>query len=213
MQRSTYSPYPSDPSDSPDRFGPRLGALAAVAAAGCLLAPPTLAAQETLPCNFTAPADEVAERLSPGDSASLATDHGRLKVCYSRPSARGREIMGGLVPYGTPWRLGANEATVIHVTFPAEIGGVQVEPGTYSLFAVPGEEEWEIVVNSDTGHWGNQITEEVRSEDVGSATLSPKRTDQHVEQFTIDLREAESGVEMLLEWERTRVVVPIRPRG
>lgn len=198
---------------SRDLFRLRLGALASVVTAGFLVASAPLAAQETLACNFTAPPDEVAERVSPGDSVSLTAQHGEVKVCYSRPSARGREIMGGLVPYGTPWRLGANEATVVHVTFPAEIGGVEVEPGSYSLFAVPGEEEWEIVVNSDTGHWGNRITEDVRADDVGSATVSPKRTDEHVETFTIDLREAESGVEMVLEWERTRLVVPIRPRG
>src|SRR5206468_12789508 len=66
------------------------------------------------------------------DSATVEIGGATLKVCYGRPSARGRKIMGGLVPFGEPWRLGANEATTIHVPFAAELAGVRVGAGTYT---------------------------------------------------------------------------------
>jgi len=72
------------------------------------------------------------------DSAQVSIGGQVLKVCYGRPSVRGRQVAGGLVPYGEPWRLGANEPTTLHVPFTADIGGVRVEPGSYSLYVVAG---------------------------------------------------------------------------
>src|SRR5205823_7308438 len=72
-------------------------------------------------CWIRGPANELAGRPSPLDSTSVEIGGATLKVCYGRPSARGRRIMGGLVPFGEPWRLGANEATTIHVPFAAEL--------------------------------------------------------------------------------------------
>lgn len=127
-----------------------------------------------------------------------------------RPRKLGRPIMGRLVPYGEPWRLGANEATVLHLPFDASVAGVPVEAGSYSLYAVPGEESWEIVVNEETRRWGIPIDEEVRSRDVGSGTVSAEALEETVETLTIDLRRvAPDRAEMRIEWERTGVTVPI----
>jgi len=90
------------------------------------------------PCWIRGPADKLAERPSPLDSIAVQVGSGTVKLCYSRPSARGRKVMGGLVPFDQPWRLGANEATSIRVPFAAEIAGVRVDPGTYTLYAIPG---------------------------------------------------------------------------
>jgi len=79
--------------------------------------------------------------------------------------------MGRLVPYGAPWRLGADEATAIHLPASATIGGVSVEPGWYTLMAIPGEREWRIVVNSSTRRWGVPIDEAVRVADVGIGVI------------------------------------------
>src|SRR2546429_6392819 len=84
-------------------------------------------------CWIRGPADKLAERPSPLDSSAVHLGGGTIKLCYGRPSARGRKVMGELVPFGQPWRLGANEATSIHLPFAAEIAGVRVEPGTYTL--------------------------------------------------------------------------------
>jgi len=164
-------------------------------------------------CTWNASGDELASRPSPPDSASVQLGDGVVKVCYSAPSARGRQVFGGLVPYGQPWRLGANEATTIHVTVPAEIGTVRVEPGTYSLYAIPGELEWTIVVNRAANRWGIPINEGVRAQDVGSFTVTPEATD-HVEQFSISLQPAQDGAaQMVIAWETTRVTFPVRPAG
>lgn len=181
--------------------------------AAAVLLPAGLAAQ-TMPCNFGPPPDELALRASPADSVQIETDAGMIKVCYSQPSARGREIMGGLVPYGQPWRLGANEPTLIHVGFPARIGDVDVEAGAYGLYAVPGEDEWMVAVNTNFERWGIPIDESVMEADVGRTAVSPGQTEEHVEQLTLSLRPADAGgADLVIEWERTRVTVPIRPRS
>lgn len=165
-------------------------------------------------CSWRASGDELASRPSPPDSSAVRLGEGVAKVCYSAPSARDRQIFGGLVPYGQPWRLGANEATTIHVTVPAEIGTVRVEPGSYSLYAIPGESEWTIVVNrAASPRWGIPIDEGVRAQDVGSFAVAPEATD-HVERFSIRLQPAQDGAaQMVVAWETTRVTFPVRPAG
>ncbi|HEY8470355.1 MAG TPA: DUF2911 domain-containing protein [Longimicrobiales bacterium] len=164
-------------------------------------------------CSWRGSGEDLAGRASPPDSASVQLGNGIAKVCYSAPSARGRRIMGGLVPYGQPWRLGANEATTIHVTVPAEIGGVRVEPGSYSLYAIPGESEWTIVVNRAANRWGIPIDDNVRAQDVGSFTVAPTQT-EHVERLSIQLEPAEGGAaQMVIAWETTRLAFPVRPAG
>ena len=88
-------------------------------------------------CWFRAKPGELAQRKSAHDSVSVALDGGTVKVCYGRPHVNGREIMGKLVPYGEPWRMGADEATAIYVPFRASIAGVKVEPGWYSIYVIP----------------------------------------------------------------------------
>src|SRR5690348_15441671 len=102
-----------------------------VAATAALLsfAAPSARGQATDACWIRGSASEAKARPSPLDSTSVALDGGAIKVCYSRPSRHGRPIMGQLVPYGTAWRLGANEATTIHIPFPARIAGANVAPG------------------------------------------------------------------------------------
>ncbi|MGH8223170.1 MAG: DUF2911 domain-containing protein, partial [Woeseiaceae bacterium] len=90
-------------------------------------------------CWVRGDAARLPTRASALDSAETRVAGAVVKVCYGRPEARGREIMGGLVPWGAPWRLGANEATTIHLPFAAEIAGVRVEPGSYSLYAIPSD--------------------------------------------------------------------------
>lgn len=158
-------------------------------------------------------AEEAAQRASPRDSASIQLQAGVAKVCYGAPSARGRDIMGGLVPWDQPWRAGADEATALHLTFPAEVAGVSVEPGTYSLYTIPGEDEWVVVVNREAERWGIPIGSDVRSEDIGTGTVVPERTDGMIEQmqFRFEPRGSNSA-DLVLEWERTRIRIPVEAR-
>ena len=154
----------------------------------------------------------LANRASPHDSTTLVIGNDTITVCYARVARRDRQIMGGLVPYGEPWRLGANEATAIYVPFRATIAGVAVEPGWYSLYAVPGEREWRIVVNRETERWGIPINASVTARDVGSGTVPVERVDDPVENLTMTLRPAGQGAELEIAWENTRVRVPIARR-
>ena len=163
------------------------------------------------PCWIRGSADKLAERPSPLDSIAGQIDGGTMKLCYSRPSARGRKVMGGLVPFDQPWRLGANEATSIDVPFPAEIAGVRVKPGTYTLYAIPGASKWQIVVNRGVQRWGVPINSEVRAGDVGAGTATTESLGAPVETLTLKFAPAAgNATELLLEWENTRVRIPIR---
>lgn len=176
---------------------------------------PMAGSQEQPTCWFQGDVtqEEAAERASPRDSASISLDAGVAKICYGAPLMRGREIMGGLVPYDAAWRGGADEATALHLTFPAEVAGVELEAGTYSLIMVPTAESWEVVVNRNAERWGIPINDEVRSQDIGSGTVTPEETGSEVEQMRYSFeREGPNEATLLLEWENTRVPIPIRAR-
>src|SRR5213083_1594971 len=162
-------------------------------------------------CWIRGPADKLAERASPLDSIAVQIGGGTVKLCYSRPSARGRKVMGGLVPFDQPWRLGANEATSITVPFPAQIAGVRVEPGTYTLYAIPGAAKWQIVVNRAVRRWGVPIDKEVRAGDVGAGTVTTESLGAPVETLTLKFAPATgNATELVVEWEKTRVRIPVR---
>jgi hypothetical protein len=173
--------------------------------------------------------EQVAIRPSPFDSALVRSDTTLLaKLCYSRPSARGRTIFGELVPYDTLWRTGANEATVLHLARPGEIAGVAVEAGDYSIYTVPHPDQWRVVINAAAGQWGltrdevgadgvqfyNAYTDEIRRQEVARAPITIEQI-PFVEQLTASF-EPLGGAEyrLLFDWETTRVVVPLRiPAG
>lgn len=157
----------------------------------------------------------VAGRESPFDSTSVQIAGSEFKVCYGRPSMRGREIFGGLVPYDTIWRTGANEPTIIHVPVAADIAGIAVEPGSYSLYTVPGQQEWTVIVNRSTTQWGieSQYTDEIRAEEVGRAQVPAEAVDAPVEMFTISAEPAgQDAADLVLQWEQTSVRIPVSAR-
>src|SRR5215217_3111 len=81
-------------------------------------------------------------------------DKALVKVSYSRPFLKGREIFGKQEPYGKVWRVGADEATEIKFYQDATFGDKKVKAGTYSLFSIPGEKEWTVILSSDLDYWG-----------------------------------------------------------
>jgi hypothetical protein len=154
----------------------------------------------------------VAGRASPFDSAMVALNGAQAKICYGRPAMRGRQVFGGLVPYDTLWRTGANEPTIIHLPVAASIAGINVQPGSYSLYTVPGQQQWTVIVNRSTSQWGHegQYTAAVRAQEVGRARVPAERTQAPVEQFTIRGQGTAGATEIVMEWENTRVRIPIR---
>ena len=107
--------------------------------------------------------------------------------------------------------MGANEATAIHLSFPASIGGIEVQPGSYSIYAVAGEFEWEFFLNSEAERWGIPFNEDVVAQNIGSFTGLPRTMTEPVEQFTIEWHGHEGdNSHLVLEWGTTRVEIEVR---
>jgi hypothetical protein len=179
-------------------------------------APATMTAVQEAPGCFLRGATpaEAAERASPLDSATVTLGNAQAKVCYGAPSMNDRVIMGELVPFDEPWRTGANEATALHLTFPATVAGVSLEPGSYSLYTIPTSGDWEVVVNAEHERWGIPINDEVRGMDIGSGTVTPETVSAPVErmQFSFD-QISDTEAHLVMEWETTRVRIPVVHTG
>ena len=149
---------------------------------------------------------DLEERQSPLQELRFSAGGGDALLCYGAPSARGRVVMGELVPFGEPWRLGANEPTTVHLTAASSFGGVPLQAGSYSLYAIPGEDEWELHLNSNYDRWGIPIDAEVRATEVGRFTAMPSPTVEMVETMTFELVDGT----LRLSWENTQIDIPIR---
>jgi hypothetical protein len=156
----------------------------------------------------------VAGRASPYDSMNITVGNRTARICYGRPSMNNRQIFGGLVPYDSLWRTGANEPTIIHLPFNAEIAGLTVPAGSYSLYTIPKQSgDWTLIVNRSTSQWGHpsSYTGAVQAQELGRAPIRTEAMNAPVEQFTIRLQPAGTDrADLLLEWERTRARIPIR---
>lgn len=129
-----------------------------------------------------------------------------IRVIYSRPLKNGREIFGKLQPYGEVWRTGANESTEITLYKDMMIGEKKVEAGTYTLFTIPGEKEWTVILNKDTNTWGSYGYTQER--DIVRVTTPVRKTDKTIESFSMALQPSDNGADLLMGWDDTYVEVP-----
>jgi hypothetical protein len=149
----------------------------------------------------------------PGTATASFADGKKITVDYSRPnvndpkSGQPRKIFGGLVPYDKEWRTGANEATTFVTTADVMVGDLKVPAGNYTLYTMPGENEWTIIINKQTGQWGTVYQQD---QDLGRTKVKSEKTSSPVPQFTISFDPANGkSTKMNLEWENTRVSVPV----
>ena len=144
--------------------------------------------------------------LSPPASARAILGGKEISIQYCAPSMRGRTIMGGLVPFDKVWRTGANAATTLVSQGDLRIAGLAVPRGTYTLYTIPGERTWTLIVNRQTGQWGTQYDE---SQDLGRVTMQLRGLPSPVETFVISVERAgpHRGV-LKLTWETTEASVP-----
>jgi hypothetical protein len=174
-----------------------------------LIAVPLLSPPE--PCWTRANAVQLEHRVSPLDSTTVALGDDSVKVCYGSPSIRGRKIMGKLVPYNEPWRLGANEATTISVPFAVQFAGMRLDAGMYSLYVVPIGGSWKIYVNRNAKRWGIPIDNGVRNQDIASHSVRTEQTRDTVQALKMTFTPPEKNAsELVIEWETTRVRLPIQ---
>jgi hypothetical protein len=148
-------------------------------------------------------------RPSPMRLAATTIDGTYIKVVYGSPRMRDREIFGGLVPWGEVWRTGANEATEILFTEDVIFGGQRVEQGIYTLFSIPSEDSWTIILNSVLGQWG-AFTHDPEK-DVYRVDVPSSESDTVYEAFTMSFDEGRSKTALRLNWDDTQVVIPIEP--
>ena len=172
----------------------------------------TMAAQGDWPTLDKSPYDveyypqEVAWRNYLDDSKrNLAP---KIKLAYSRPSKSGREIFGALIPYGTEWRLGANEATTLSFYQPVAVGSTTLMGGTYTLSALVSQDTWTINLSTESGIWGSANRD--KSKTVASVDCPVEMVEEKREDLAITFQEIdELHVNMIIEWDGRRVRLPI----
>lgn len=147
--------------------------------------------------------------LSPLSTVAQDFSTSKIEITYSRPSMRGRKVFGDLVPFGQVWRTGANAAT--KVTFGEEvlIGGATVKPGSYSLYTIPGEKEFVVVINKNTGSWPGE--EFPKADDIVRFSVPASKTSSTVETFSIDIGNITfSSCTIDIMWENTAISIPVK---
>lgn len=147
--------------------------------------------------------------LSPTSTITQEFSTTKTEIVYSRPSMRGRAIFGDLVPFGSVWRTGANAATKITFGEEVEIGGTTIKAGSYSFYTIPGQSEWEIIINKNTGNWGAMGYD--TKDDVVRFKVKPTTLNSTVETFTMSIGNITfSSCTIDLAWEKTLVSVPVK---
>jgi hypothetical protein len=148
---------------------------------------------------------------SPTQTLTQAFGMGKIEITYSRPVLKGREVFkekSEIVPLDKMWRTGANAATKIRFTDNVNIGGKNIDSGTYVIYTIPHKGDWDIIINKGLTNWGIDGYKE--SEDVARFTAKSEKLKETVESFTIQLDEVKpESCELLLKWGNTQVEIPI----
>ncbi len=131
-----------------------------------------------------------------------------IKVVYSRPAKKGREIFGAMEKFGAVYRLGANESTEIKFFKPVVIGGKTIPAGSYGLFAIPNKDNWTIIINKDTDRWGAYSYDE--SKDVARVDVPVKPLNEVVENLAMVFTGTGTDAVLNIGWDKTSVALPIQ---
>lgn len=152
--------------------------------------------------------EDKSKRPSPPGTAEVTLNGKKITIDYSRPFLKGRHVGQELAPYGKVWRTGANEATTLTTEVDLNIGGTKVPAGKYTLWTLPSEGTWKLIINKQTGQWGTKYDE---SQDLARIDMQKTALSQSVEQFTISFdKKSESTANLNLDWENTRVFVVVK---
>lgn len=147
-------------------------------------------------------------RPSPLAVANARYKDNYVKITYSQPQKKGREIFGALVPFGKVWRTGANEATEITTTADIELAGILLKAGTYSLFTIPEKDQWTIIINKDLGLWGAYNYDPKK--DLFRFQVPVTASDKAYEAFTIIFDSRNEVADLLMMWDKTKVSIPLK---
>lgn len=151
---------------------------------------------------------------SPEATSTYETGDLKLEVFYNRPYKKDREIFGNLVPYGEVWRTGANEATTFETSTDILVDGTLLKAGKYTLWTIPDEESWKVIFNSKMYPWGINFSQKAYRNPKYDALVLERpveKTEEPLEQFTISFKKSGEFVNLNLEWDQTKISVPIKP--
>jgi hypothetical protein len=144
---------------------------------------------------------------SPPAKASLELGGKQVTIDYNTPFMRGRKIFGGLVPYDKVWRTGANPATTLKTATDLKIGTATVPAGTYTLYTLPSETTWKLIINKQTGQWGTVYNE---SQDLARVDMQKDTLPQPQEKMSISFENTQGNQTQLhVRWDTTDVWVPV----
>ena len=154
---------------------------------------------------FSFAQQDKSKRPSPPAQAQCKLSDGKtITVNYSSPRMKGRQIFGGLVPFNEVWRTGANEATSFVTDANLSVEGKDIPAGSYTLFTVPAQDKWTLIINKHTGEWG--IPYHYESEELVRVPMQVSKTSGPVENFTISF-DQNGGCTLHLTWENTQASV------
>jgi predicted negative regulator of RcsB-dependent stress response len=144
---------------------------------------------------------------SPAASISQTVGLSEITVVYHRPGVNGRPIWGKLVPYGEPWRVGANENTTITFSTDVKVGGKPLKAGTYGLHALPTAKDWTIMLSNMSAAWGSFTYDQ--KEDAARITVTP-RTAASEERLLYRFDDpTDTKTTLVLAWEKLEVPITI----
>jgi hypothetical protein len=153
--------------------------------------------------------ESLPPRSSPMSSINMRYKDAYVKITYSQPHKRGREIFGMLVPYGEVWRTGANEATEITLTRDMLINNQVLKAGTYSIFTIPQPDKWTLIINAEQGLWGSYnynskldvMRFDIPVQTIGNVIYEP---------FTLQFDQKNELADLLILWDNVKVIVPLK---
>src|SRR5919112_2093554 len=137
------------------------------------------------------------KRASPHETVNATVDGAKISVTYGRPYLKGRKVGDQLAPYGKVWRTGADEATTLVTDKALMFGSTHVPPGTYTLYTLPNENGWQLIINKQTGQWGTEYSE---AQDLGRIPMKVTKSPSATEQLTIAINDTPAGGELKLSW-------------
>ena len=147
-------------------------------------------------------------RFSPATEIMQMVGLTEIEVQYSRPSMRGREIFGNLVPYDKIWRTGADNSTKISFTTDVIVDGNTIKAGTYSIFSIPNQNEWTVMFYSDVELWG--VPRDWSDDKIVFSSNYKVNKINPVETFTISFNDlTNNDVNMSISWENSSVDIKI----
>jgi hypothetical protein len=152
------------------------------------------------------PEAQQQQRASPHETVTATIAGAKVSITYGRPYMKGRQVAGGLIPFDKVWRTGADEATTLTTDKMLMFGNLHVSAGSVTLWTLASEKApWKFIVNKETGQWGTAYKAE---NDLGRIDMKTETLTTPVEQFTIAIEPAGTGGQIVMTWDRTKMIVP-----